>query len=1089
MPVQLKDLQDKAKYKKLLKEELTTLKAAPAVFHYFEKFKFNDGKLGPLMLVGDLMRKDLFESVKDTDAPIKARGKCAKAGDEVHFQVELGALPLDKLKADMSNVEAKEVTKLADAGGAAPADDKALKGAAEAKHVLVTQQFDAIKGRVSDETRKAMRDIFGRVDDAMKAGKYGDALTAMKAVEAACAKAGNELRQDKEHAAGAVSKEFDAQAGKARVSLHQATTLEAEVKRLVEEIKDTDQKAGVAGSRKGAASQQKALQLQNASKALKASLDDAKEAMGAAQKIKDADQNVIKELAKQLMAAQATYDLAAKALAVPGKLADNADMKAAGEAIKGKVGEMGDAAKFQKEQLEGAGHGTGRHGAQTGLDKQAGRISSDVTPDQPSNPSGAPMLTAQWKTTIKWKEDPTGKRVVDKPAVIVQKVIDEVSSTNATSMTSTFLNPVVEQEAVTRAIDIAKAQCKWTQWQDGANWKDLLNLTIIVPPPRTAKGYGLAVERGEGFAKKSAAAAAGFIKDFETGKIKTIDELMKKLDVQLVPDRHRRRRGHHAARGGGAHARQHRRAMDEQDALPDAEADRLGVRAEQAADRQDGARPGPGRAGGGARLHAVGAALAARREATRADPRSRDDSFLAQARDVGRREAHFGQDRVGVVAEVRRRRAHAARRARELGHDARHLDVVAVARVLREDHVAGTVVRVFGDVLRGEDLARWHLRLVERGHRLGDAARRGPLADGRVDLRDARDATGVAREVGGRGQIGAADLLHQPLEDAVAVAGHEHIAVAARIGVRRRDAGQRAARGFTDRAERAVFRNEAFHDVEHRLVQRHVDHLAEAAVDLVVIEREQHADRAVQRRQRVADGDAAAHRHATRLAGEVAQAAHRLADDTEAGPVTIRAGLAIARDAQDDEAGVDRGERVGPETPAFERAGAKVLDQHIGLGDQPAREVLAFGLAQVERQRPLVARLHLPPDRRAVLQQPPVAQRIPGTRRLDLDHLGTELAEQLAGERTGDELTHLDDAHALQGRGKLTDRKRRAGLSTELMDASPCESSPHSIARYATGGPSIMSRTRFTSAVISNGLVITAMPRSRWPLPTAAFSA
>ena len=159
-----------------------------------------------------------------------------------------------------------------------------------------------------------------------------------------------------------------------------------------------------------------------------------------------------------------------------------------------------------------------------------------MTPDQPSNPSGAPMLTAQWKTTIKWKEDPTGKRVVDKPAVIVQKVIDEVSSTNATSMTSTFLNPVVEQEAVTRAIDIAKAQCKWTQWQDGANWKDLLNLTIIVPPPRTAKGYGLAVERGEGFAKKSAAAAAGFIKDFETGKIKTIDELMKKLDVQLVPD-------------------------------------------------------------------------------------------------------------------------------------------------------------------------------------------------------------------------------------------------------------------------------------------------------------------------------------------------------------------------------------------------------------------------------------------------------------------------------------------------------------------------------------------------------------------------
>ena len=87
------------------------------------------------------------------------------------------------------------------------------------------------------------------------------------------------------------------------------------------------------------------MQLQTASKALKASLETAKEAMATAQKIKDADQNVIKELAKQLMAAQTTYDLAAKTLAVPGKLADNADMKAAGEAIKGKVGEMGDAAQ------------------------------------------------------------------------------------------------------------------------------------------------------------------------------------------------------------------------------------------------------------------------------------------------------------------------------------------------------------------------------------------------------------------------------------------------------------------------------------------------------------------------------------------------------------------------------------------------------------------------------------------------------------------------------------------------------------------------------------------------------------------------
>jgi hypothetical protein len=45
-------------------------------------------------------------------------------------------------------------------------------------------------------------------------------------------------------------------------------------------------------------------------------------------------------------------------------------------------------------------------------------------------------------------------------------------------------------------------------------------------------------------------------------------------------------------------------------------------------------------------------------------------------------------------------------------------------------------------------------------------------------------------------------------------------------------------------------------------LQRHVDHLPLAAIHLAVVERGEHADGAVQRGQRVADGDAAAHRHA-----------------------------------------------------------------------------------------------------------------------------------------------------------------------------------------------------------------------------------
>jgi hypothetical protein len=536
MPIQLKDLQDKTKYKKALKDELTSLKTTPSVFHYFDKFKFSDGKLAPLLLVGDLMRKDLFEAVKDTDAAIKAKGKAAKAGEQVQFLVEMGSLPLDKIKPDMGGVDGVEVKKLGEPAAATPSD-AALKGAAEAKLDLVTKQFNAIKGRVSDEDRKAMHDIFGRISDAMLAGKYGVAITEMKAAEAASAKAGNALRGDQAAKESAATKSFDDAAEVVRASLQKVTAAQDEVQRLGKEIKDAEQKQGVAASKKNPASQKKALELQAAAKKLKAALELAKEDLAAAQKTKDADQAQIKLLATQLLASQTAYTEAAAALPTPGKIADNKELQGSADAIKDKVGEMGAAAQFKKEQDAEGGHGSGRHGAQTGLANQARRVASDVTPDQEHNPTGTPTYTAQWKTTIKWKEerDSSGKRQVDKPAVLVQTVIDEVSNKFKAKTASMFLNPALEHEAVQKALEIA-TQCTWTKWENGSTWEDLKSLTITVPPPKTAKGYGLAVGRAEGFVKTAAAAAAAHVKDFEAGKI-TIDELMKQLNTQIETDR------------------------------------------------------------------------------------------------------------------------------------------------------------------------------------------------------------------------------------------------------------------------------------------------------------------------------------------------------------------------------------------------------------------------------------------------------------------------------------------------------------------------------------------------------------------------
>src|SRR5574337_722875 len=116
---------------------------------------------------------------------------------------------------------------------------------------------------------------------------------------------------------------------------------------------------------------------------------------------------------------------------------------------------------------------------------------------------------------------------------------------------------------------------------------------------------------------------------------------------------------------------------------------------------------------------------------------------------------------------------------------------------------------------------------------------------------------------------------------------------------------------------------------------------------------------------------------------------------------------------------IDTPTRTGirPGAPALHRAGAEVLDQHVRLAGEAPHDVLPLGPAQVERERALVARLHLPPDRGAALQQPPAAQRVaaadPRARRvggrLDLDHVGAEVGQRLRGERAGDQLAELDD--------------------------------------------------------------------------------
>jgi hypothetical protein len=135
------------------------------------------------------------------------------------------------------------------------------------------------------------------------------------------------------------------------------------------------------------------------------------------------------------------------------------------------------------------------------------------------------------------------------------------------------------------------------------------------------------------------------------------------------------------------------------------------------------------------------------------------------------------------------------------------------------------------DVGGAVDAAGRHFGLVHGLEHFVLGMPRGPGRDRLVDARHLRGAAVVTGERRIIAQVLAPDGAHEPAKERVGVAGDEDVrAVAAWIEIRRGDAGKRAARALSDGALRVVLRQQAFGDIEHRLVQRDVDHLALAAV-------------------------------------------------------------------------------------------------------------------------------------------------------------------------------------------------------------------------------------------------------------------
>ncbi len=155
------------------------------------------------------------------------------------------------------------------------------------------------------------------------------------------------------------------------------------------------------------------------------------------------------------------------------------------------------------------------------------------------------------------------------------------------------------------------------------------------------------------------------------------------------------------------------------------------------------------------------------------------------------------------------------------------------------------------------------------------------------------------------------------------------------------------------------------------------------------------------------------------LAGQVDGSAHRLADPSVSGTLRVRRLLPEPGNAKHDQVRLCLLEPVDSQLPALERAGPEVLDQDVGKRDEPEQDLPATSLTEIEREGALVAAGDLPPERDALVPGAQRANGVAASRVLDLDHVGSEVAQQRAGERPGHHVAEVEDANVRQRPGPV----------------------------------------------------------------------
>ena len=161
------------------------------------------------------------------------------------------------------------------------------------------------------------------------------------------------------------------------------------------------------------------------------------------------------------------------------------------------------------------------------------------------------------------------------------------------------------------------------------------------------------------------------------------------------------------------------------------------------------------------------------------------------------------------------------------------------------------------------------------------------------------------------------------------------------------------------------------------------------------------------------------------FSGNFHQPAHRLGDHIEAGFVRQRAGAPETGYARQDQPWIDAVQGIPVETHFLQCARHIIFDQHIGLAQQIPEYVLALVRPEVQGQAALVAVKDHGVERFAFNERCVTAAVLAAARRLNLDDIGSHVAQQHRAVRPGDIARYVQHADAIQRAGGGVFRRRQ----------------------------------------------------------------